>query len=90
VNSGSCGAAAGAAGGTVATDASARDERSSLDSPDTTLLSFEKIPTPHPNTVFARRTAAASAWMSSSVLYIANDARAVAGIPNRSITGCAQ
>jgi len=93
VKSGSCGAGAGpAAAGdvAVATDVSARAGRSSLDSPDTTLFNFEKIPTTHPNTVFARRTASASAWMSSRVLYIANDARAVAGILNRSITGCAQ
>ena len=31
-----------------------------------------------------------NASISSRVLYIASDARAVAGMPNRSITGCAQ
>src|SRR5918993_5678278 len=43
-----------------------------------------------PNTSITLRRAAPSASSSSRVLYIASDARAVAGMPSRSITGCAQ
>src|SRR5208283_323698 len=42
------------------------------------------------NTSRADLIPSTSASTSSFVLYTANDARAVAGIPNRSITGCAQ